>query len=235
MPIISLTGTAIQPQTKARRSKVNIYGLPTDFGQLWQTPSALPLDPDQREASTDHLQKTGNQLFPSVMLNRTLQQELQVEVGDTIVLSFERPTNIHREFILGRREYEDLVQSLRLTVTQVITDQGSGRFGLQSSQHFPANAYLDLEFLQQVVDREIQAKTVLLSVPGPDSTDLVAIVTAFDATAPNDPSQGIAGALREFLGVTEKDTDNNGKIDTAFLDDDEDGLIEGVLIDKNEN
>lgn len=174
MPIISLTGTAVQPQTKARRSKVNIYGLPTEFGHFWQTSSAFPLDLDQREASADHLPKTGNPLFPSVMLNRTLQQELQVEVGDTIVLSFERPTNIHREFILGRREYEDLVQSLRLTVTQVIADQGIGRFGLQASQHFPANAYLDLEFLQQVVDREKQVNTVLLSVPGPDSADLVA-------------------------------------------------------------
>ena len=31
------------------------------------------------------------------------------------------------------------------------------------------------------------------------------------------------------------DTDNNGKIDFAFLDDNEDGIIEAVLIDKNEN
>ncbi len=31
------------------------------------------------------------------------------------------------------------------------------------------------------------------------------------------------------------DEDKNGKIDTAFIDDDEDGFIEGTLIDKNEN
>lgn len=31
------------------------------------------------------------------------------------------------------------------------------------------------------------------------------------------------------------DTDKNGKIDTCFYDDDEDGFVEGTLIDKNEN
>jgi len=31
------------------------------------------------------------------------------------------------------------------------------------------------------------------------------------------------------------DKDKNGKIDTAFIDDDEDGFIEGTLIDENEN
>ena len=31
------------------------------------------------------------------------------------------------------------------------------------------------------------------------------------------------------------DEDNNGKIDTAFIDDNEDGLIEAILIDENEN
>ena len=51
-----------------------------------------------------------------------------------------------------------------------------------------------------------------------DSADLVAIVTAFDEISPNDPSQGIADALREFLGTVEKDTDNNGKIIFVFTD-----------------
>ena len=31
------------------------------------------------------------------------------------------------------------------------------------------------------------------------------------------------------------DDDKNGKIDTAFIDDDENGFVEGTLIDKNEN
>ena len=30
-------------------------------------------------------------------------------------------------------------------------------------------------------------------------------------------------------------TNNNGEIDTAFIDDDEDGIIEAILIDDNEN
>ena len=51
-----------------------------------------------------------------------------------------------------------------------------------------------------------------------DSTDLVAIVTAFDEMAPNDSSKGIADFLREFLGAGEKDTDNNGKIIFVFTD-----------------
>jgi len=92
------------------------------------------------------------------------------------------------------------------------------KFWIQSFEAFPPAPVLVFASLRSVgINCEIYVdeqawKTKI------DSADLVAIITAFDETAPNDSSKGIADALREFLGGGEKDTDNNGKISFVFTD-----------------
>ena len=88
LPLISITGTAVQPSSKARRTNINIYGLPTESGQFWQT--------NLSEEITKRLKKSNQQIFPSVVLNRSLQKELNVKLGETVVLYFERTPDIHR-------------------------------------------------------------------------------------------------------------------------------------------
>ncbi|MBP97270.1 hypothetical protein CMK18_15055 [Candidatus Poribacteria bacterium] len=155
LPLISITGTAVQPSSKARRTNINIYGLPTEAGQFWQT--------NLSEEITKRLKKSNQQIFPSVVLNQSLQKELNVKLGETVVLYFERPPDIHREFMLGRRDYTDLVQSIRLTVTYIVPDRNIGRFSLQNSEYFPANAYVDLSALQKTVDQKQRVNTILVA------------------------------------------------------------------------
>ena len=155
LPLISITGTAVQPASKARRTNINIYGLPAESGQFWRT--------NLSEEITKRLKKSNQQIFPSVVLNQSLQKELNVKLGETVVLYFERPPDIHREFMLGRRDYTDLVQSIRLTVTYIVPDRNIGRFSLQNSEYFPANAYVDLSVLQKSVDQKQRVNTILVA------------------------------------------------------------------------
>ena len=92
------------------------------------------------------------------------------------------------------------------------------KFWIQSFEAFPPAPDLIFASLRSIgincdiyVDDQVWKTKI-------DSVDLVAIVTAFDEMAPNDSSQGIAEALREFVGASEKDTDNNGKIIFVFAD-----------------
>jgi len=92
------------------------------------------------------------------------------------------------------------------------------KFWIQSFEAFPPPPELVFASLRSMgincevyVDDQVWETKI-------DSADLVAIVTAFDTMAPNDSSKGIAEALREFVGASEKDTDNNGKIIFIFSD-----------------
>ncbi len=157
LPIVSLTGTAVQPRSKARRTNINIYGLSAESDQFWNTKLSKEI--------TERLRPSSQQIFPSIVLNQVLGRELQVEVGETVVLSFEKPPDVHREFMLGRRDYNNLVQSLRLIVTYIVPDQDIGRFSLQTAEYLPANAYVDLLVLQKSIAREQQVNTILLASP----------------------------------------------------------------------
>jgi hypothetical protein len=92
------------------------------------------------------------------------------------------------------------------------------KFWIQSFEAFPPAPDLIFASLRSIgtncdiyVDDQVWETKI-------DSVDLIAIVTAFDQMAPNDSSKGIADALREFVGASEKDTDNNGKIIFVFTD-----------------
>jgi hypothetical protein len=92
------------------------------------------------------------------------------------------------------------------------------KFWIQSFEAFPPAPDLIFTSLRSIgincdiyVDDQVWGTKI-------DSADLVAIVTAFDEMTPNDSSKGIADALREFVGASEKDTDNNGKIIFVFTD-----------------
>ena len=53
--------------------------------------------------------------------------------------------------MLGRRDYSDVVQQFRLTVTKIVPDNGIGRFGLHPQQHLPMNAFIAMPALQKAL------------------------------------------------------------------------------------
>ena len=168
VPAILLSGTAVNPKTKAHASSVQIQGIDERFTGLWD---------DASDQATPSLEKQPGQLFPSVHINQSLQNELDIKVGEQILLSFERHSDIHREFLLGHRDSSDVLQTLRLTVTKILPDRGLGSFGLRPNQSHPLNAYLPLTVLQKALERETKINAIFTSAASSNSSSLTAADT----------------------------------------------------------
>ena len=95
VPAILLNGTAVNAKTKARASRVQIQGIDEQFTRLWEDASRQPVP---------SLEKQPGQLFSSVHINQSLQNELDIKAGEQLLLSFERHSEVHREFLLGHRD-----------------------------------------------------------------------------------------------------------------------------------
>ena len=164
VPAMLLSGTAVNASTQARTSRVQIQGIDERFLDFWSASKAGDL--------ADFLKKQPRQLFPSVIINQSLEKELNVEVGGTLLISFQKQNDIHPEFLLGRRDTSDVVQTLRLTVTKIIPNLGVGRFGLRPHQSLPFNAYVSLPILQKALGKEAKVNAILISSPEIPTTDV---------------------------------------------------------------
>ncbi|RKU08520.1 hypothetical protein C6502_15015 [Candidatus Poribacteria bacterium] len=158
VPAILLNGTAVNPKSRARASRVQIQGIDERFAGLW-------VDGSGREAPS--LEKQPGQLFPSVHINQSLQNELDIKVGEQVLLSFERHSKIHREFLLGPRDSSEVIQTLRLTVTKILPDRGIGSFGLRPNQSRALNAYVPLTVLQKILGSETEVNAIFASAKSP--------------------------------------------------------------------
>ncbi len=152
-PAILLNGTAIHATTKSRAAKININGVDQEFASLFGNTGDF----------STLFSKASQQIFPSVIINDALQKELQAEVGDQILLSFPRPSEVHRESLLGRKETADLVETIRLTLTAVVPDRGAGRFGLRPNQNLPRNAFVALANLQKAFEEKDRVNALLVA------------------------------------------------------------------------
>ena len=147
-PIILLRGSAVEPDSGARASKVQILGVDDRFAAFYQD---VELD----------LNRRSGQLFGSVVVNESLARELGLEVGETLVLSFGRPSQVPRDSLMGETDPVDLLATLRLIVSQVVADRGLGRFALEPHQQNPLNAFVELPSLQRALDRKDQVNGIL--------------------------------------------------------------------------
>ena len=137
-PVVLTSGAAIHSGNRSRASRVQILGVDARFAALYG-------DSDDLAA----LLETRPQFhFPSVVINRSLADELRAQPGDDISVSFAQVEFAPRESLFGSRGSEDVIKSLRLTIAAVIPDVGPGRFGLRPHQSQPHNAFVELKVLQ---------------------------------------------------------------------------------------
>ena len=151
VPAVTLGGTAVHAQKGARASRVQIQGIDGSFAGLFG-------------ADVSTLGEQGT--FPSVIVNESLQKELNAQVGDAVLLSFAQPSDIHRESLFGHNELADATQTLRLMLVDVLPDQGMGRFGLRAHQRVPLNAFVSLSVLQKALGQPNRVNTLLVSGKG---------------------------------------------------------------------
>ncbi len=155
-------GTAIHSTSKTRASNINIVAVDEQFFSFFETDESASL------------RKRASQVFPAIIINQSLQNQLKAEVGDQILLSFEKPSDIARSSLLGRKSTEDVIETARMSLTKIIPDEGSGRFSLQANQNLPLNAYVSLPVLQRTLGQKNRVNAILVSQKGaPEANDSV--------------------------------------------------------------
>ena len=157
VPAILLNGTVVVPHTQTRASKVNIIGVTEDFFTFWEGEPVLNLD------------KTLGQAFHAIVINEALQSELNVHIGDTLLVNVPQIADIHPEFLLGERDAAEAIQSLRLIVSDVIPTQNAGRFNLRPHQSLPFNAFIALPVLQKALGQGDKVNAVFTAEVDPIS------------------------------------------------------------------
>ena len=151
VPAILLNGTIVAPQTQTRASKVNIAGVTDDFFRFWQADPA------------PNLNEVPEHPFNPIVINEALQNELNVQVGDSLLVNMSQAADIHPEFLLGERDAANAIQSLRLVISDIIPTQNAGRFSLQAHQSLPFNAFIALPVLQKALGQADKVNAVFIA------------------------------------------------------------------------
>lgn len=182
-PAILLSGSAAHASSGARSARVNVLGVAEAFDAFF--PSSPPLAP--------HLERRPGQLFPPVAINAALARELGASEGDAILLSFERSSEIPRETLLGDDDPEDVLETVRLTLTAILPDRTAagreddggaepGRFTLRPEDTVPHNAFVALPRLGRALDRRGRANALLVAASGRGTAEHRTIEQALEET-----------------------------------------------------
>src|SRR5665213_2195895 len=145
-PVLQLAGSAALPDGSARANHIQVLGVDDRFWSLANSPASLSQS--------------------SVLLNAPLARQLQVKIGDTILLRVPKPSFLSLEAPIAPRE--DVSTSLRLQVAGILSDDQFGRFSLQANQTAPFNAFVPLRFLQEKTGLDSKAN-LLLTASLPDT------------------------------------------------------------------
>src|SRR5262249_2387761 len=143
-PIIVLRGSA---SGKQRVNQVTIYGADQRF---W---------PGESSAARSH---PSTPWIP-VRLNATLARELGVGVRDRLTLHFQKVSTVPRETLLGHRKAADILDDLRVIVTEVLPDEDSGGFSLTPNLGVPRNVFVPLGDLQEHLGQKGHVNALLVA------------------------------------------------------------------------
>lgn len=144
-PLIQLSGIAANPDGSYSSNSVQVLGVEDDFWSLQNDLGAISIDKD------------------GVLLGTPLAAALQVKVDDEIVLRVRKPGMLPGEAPLS--VVTDMTEALRLRVQGILGDEELGRFSLQANQILPANAFVNLEMLQEKLGRPELVNLILVSAP----------------------------------------------------------------------
>ncbi|MCP4660894.1 MAG: ABC transporter permease, partial [bacterium] len=169
VPAILLQGNARHARSRARASEVALSGVDERFLDLFRDPDGSP---------PRIFADAGSAIFPPAVINEGLRRELGAELGDAILVSLKRWSEVPRASLLGRKDTGSVVETLRLTVRGVVPDRGLGRFRLKAHQSLPYNVFVPLEALQKALRQEGTVNSIL--VAGTTSQDPEATARALD-------------------------------------------------------
>ena len=141
-PLLIMQGSASEP-TGARGSGVQVYGVDERFWKFHGKEGQQA--PQNRE----------------VFLSQSLAHELNSQVGDSLLVRIEKPSDVPRESLYGRKE--DVGRTLRLTIKQILTNEDLGEFSIRPQQTAVRAVFASLSLLQRELEQTGKVNTILVS------------------------------------------------------------------------
>ncbi len=168
-PALLLNGTlqAGNGDNARRATGISVIGSPDEFWKLGEGGPARQLAAGE------------------VALTEPVAHELNVTVGDSVLLRIPTATSIPADSTLG--EKSDTSKSRTMKVAAVLPVEGIARFGIAPSQQLPRNAFMPLAALQDLLKQPGKANAVLVA------TDEIKRATGYVA------QRALAAALRPAL------------------------------------
>ena len=172
-PIVAVEGFVTHQDSGRRASGVQVYGVDDRFWRFHGA-DALTFGSDQNR----------------VFVSQGLARELEAVVDDSLLVRVELPSAIPISSLHGRRD--DVGRTLRLGIERVLAAGEQGEFSFRPQQGPARSVFVSLTRLQQALEQEGRANTVLLG--GLDRGD-----------ASGDPSERLAAAESAVRDVASLD------------------------------
>ena len=151
-PLISAQGVATGQTSRRRVSRVQVYGVDDRFWKFHGVADPAGSAPSDGQPAQSR----------DVLLSPALASELGAEVGTTILLRVQRPSDIPLESLHGQRD--DVGRTVRLTVKAIVPAAALGEFSLQPQQGDVRAAFVPLARLQADLGVGEHVNTLLVSV-----------------------------------------------------------------------
>lgn len=198
---IALTDTGLSAH------EVNVLGIDERF---------FSFAPDTREAAA--------LIEDRALVNERLRAQLDLSIGQRILLRIEQPSALPRDAVLG--SVEDISLGVRVEVDGVLEEDRLGRFSLRADQIPPYNVFVPITWLQDQLGMEARANTLLIDSDGQDVEALnSALAQIFEIEDAQLRIAGIAGVDRVELASDRIFIEPD--VESAFIDSNVGGL--GVL------
>ena len=148
-PLVIVQGFVSDQESGRRAGQVRVYGVDDRFWRFHGV--AAVTGPEGLDA----------------LLSTALADELGARVGGTILVRVQRPLDIPLESVHGRKD--DLGQTLRLDVRQIVPAAAVGDFALDAQQGAVRAVFVPLGLLQKELERSERVNALLVANrPGDD-------------------------------------------------------------------
>jgi putative ABC transport system permease protein len=150
-PLVMVQGFVRDQESGRRAGQVRVYGVDDRF---WRFHAVTGVSgPEGLDA----------------LLSPALAEQLEARAGSTILIRVQRPLDIPLESLHGRKD--DVGQTLRLDVRQIIAREAMGDFALDAQQADVRAVFVPLAVLQEEIDRSNRVNALLLSARPNAATD----------------------------------------------------------------
>ena len=152
IPVLLLPCMCSSDANSLRANDVQICGITAEFGSWDSSPYGPELNEAMRKLASG-----------DAIINEKLAQLLQIKVGDSVKMRVYKPGLLPHDAPLGGRD--DQAAFLRAKVKAIVPARGLGRFSLQGNQTVPANIFVPIADVQEVLELKGGANVLLIAAP----------------------------------------------------------------------